>query len=171
MVELVKKEMPVPKGSCDGAVRWEIVTPGLSAEALRYLYDNGWGTVNLAMGDFVKGCKAFLATLESTTMKMVDKQLICIVCFTCLHDGMTFDVAWCEPDQSERWYPVTLRLLPAEQKHLQERGLGATAEWLGIEPTVRSSSGPWHVTSPEFSADEIVLFDPFLDTWQKRGTL
>jgi hypothetical protein len=148
---------------------WEETAPCLSAHGLQYLRDNGWGTVNLAMHDFVRGCEAFLATLESTYLSVDDKQTICIVCFSCLRDGMEFDVTWDDEDGAEqRWYRCTLRKLPCAYAYLQEQSSAMLPMWLGIEDCVRRASGPWQVESNEFEGTDIVLFDAFLDTWRVR---
>ena len=143
---------------------WRGIAPSITAHSLHILFGLGWNSPAEARRDFFKSPAAFLATLESTSMVPSDIQSTLIICFASLIDGMQLEVAWDE-NGSEVWYPCILRKLPLEMHYLAEKGAG-TPEWWNVEPGIRASLGPWHVTSTLFDGSDIILFDPFRDTFR-----
>lgn len=143
---------------------WTTIIPSLSGHSLSILYEFGWKQPSDATKEFFKSPDSFLATLESSNMTTPDIQAVLILCFSSLHHGMKLEVAWLE-NNMEVWYPCTLQKLTPDMYHLL-KSPEETKKWWGVEQSVRRLIGPWHVVSTKFNFDEIVLFDPFLDTFK-----
>lgn len=131
-----------------------------------YLATVGWNHWAVAFTAFCTNPSMFRDQLLSQNICKRDVQLIITYMFSSLFPTMKINVGWCEGD-SVVTYKCTLHEMDRNEKTQLEAARPTTTEWLDVENAVRRQTGPWSVTSAEFTGDEdtIVLFDPFEDTW------
>ena len=136
----------------------------LSPKTVGFLRQHGWDRYDTAWPAFAQNPYGFAFELLQYNVATCDIQTLLTYCFSSMYDGMSLSVAWNE-DGAERWYPCTLRTLPAGAAGGETTSSGS---WFGIEGPVRKHSGPWQVTSHTFATGDgdYVLFDPFEDTWK-----